>query len=44
MLLDDRLNDGDRHALQGAAQAIQHVPDAATRHPASGITDVLSPW
>ncbi len=30
ILLDDRLNDDDRHALHGAAQALRHVLDAAT--------------
>jgi hypothetical protein len=30
MLLDARLSDEDRHALHGAAQALRHVPDAAT--------------
>ena len=31
MLLDDRLNDEDRHALHVAAQALRHVLDAAFR-------------
>jgi hypothetical protein len=35
ILLDDRLNDDDRHALPGAAQALRHVLDAATWQPAS---------
>ena len=35
MLLDSRLNDEDRQALHGAAQALRHVLDAATWHPAS---------
>jgi hypothetical protein len=35
ILLDDRLNDDDRHALHGAAQALRNVLDAATWHPAS---------
>jgi hypothetical protein len=35
MLLDERLNDEDRHALHGAAQALRHVLDAATWQPAS---------
>jgi hypothetical protein len=35
MLLDSRLNDEDRHALHGAAQALRHVLDAATWQPAS---------
>ena len=35
MLLDARLSDEDRHALHGAAQALRHVPDAATWQPAS---------
>jgi hypothetical protein len=39
MLLDQRLNDDDRHALHGAAQALRHVLDA---HVATGIADVLS--
>jgi hypothetical protein len=30
LLLDERLNDDDRHALHGAAQALRHVLDAAT--------------
>jgi hypothetical protein len=30
MLLDSRLNDEDRHALHGAAQALRHVLDATT--------------
>ena len=30
MLHDERLNDDDRHALHGAAQALRHVLDAAT--------------
>jgi hypothetical protein len=34
-LQDDRLNDSDRHALHGAQQALRHVLDAATWHPAS---------
>ena len=32
---DDRLNDEDRHALHGAAQALRHALDAATWQPAS---------
>ena len=35
MLLDARLNDEDRHALHGAAQALRHVLAAATWQPAS---------
>ena len=35
MLLDARLSDEDRHALHRAAQALRHVLDAATWHPAS---------
>jgi hypothetical protein len=35
ILLDDRLNDEDRHALHGAAQALRHVLDGATWQPAS---------
>ena len=35
ILLDDRLNDEDCHALHGAAQALRHALDAATWQPAS---------
>ena len=35
ILLDDRLNDDDWHALHGAAQALRHLLDAATWQPAS---------
>jgi hypothetical protein len=35
MLQDDRLNDSDRYALHGAQQALRHVLDSATWHPAS---------
>jgi hypothetical protein len=37
VLQDDRLNDADGQALHGAQQALRHVPDAATWHPASQI-------
>ena len=40
ILLDDRLNDEDRHALHGAAQALRNVLDATTWQP--GVADVLS--
>jgi hypothetical protein len=34
-LQDDRLNDDDRHALQGAQQALRNILDRETWHPAS---------
>jgi hypothetical protein len=43
MLLDERLNDEDRHALHGAAQALRHVLDAATWQPASQLLSRRSP-
>lgn len=35
MLADDRLKDEDRFALFGASQAIRHILDPDTWHPAS---------
>jgi hypothetical protein len=35
LLQDDRLNDDDRHALHGAQQALRHVLEADTWHPAA---------
>jgi hypothetical protein len=35
LLQDDRLNDHDRIALHGAAQALRHILDPDTWHPAS---------
>ena len=35
ILLDDRLNDEDRHALHGAQQALRNVLDRDTWQPAS---------
>jgi hypothetical protein len=43
MLLDERLNDEDRHTLHGAAQGLRHVLDAATWHPASQTFYRLGP-
>ena len=40
ILLDDRLNDEDRHALHGAVQALRH--SAGRRHSGNRIADVLS--
>jgi hypothetical protein len=34
-LIDDRLNDDDRHALLGAQQALRNVLDRETWQPAS---------
>jgi hypothetical protein len=35
MLADDRLKDEDRFALFGASQALRHILDPDTWHPAS---------
>ena len=39
ILLDDRLNDEDRHALHGAAQGLRHV---GCHDVATDVADVLS--
>jgi hypothetical protein len=35
LLQDDRLNDNDRHALDGAQQALRNILDPETSHQAS---------